>query len=212
MNKAYLLVNGIDTFPGVSANWNGRGVTWIHVTTDYKAEKIEYFCGPIDRAFGQKERAEKFSRTAQFYSPTAWQRIGVGHSNGAAVISSALMNEADAATKAGKTPDRYEEVHLVAGAVNEDFDANGFNKALITGQVGKIFVYCGGKDEPLRLAATWFGRFLGYGGLGHYGSQKVNPIIEDRVTVIKNGRWLNFGHSDCWHDDNFDATMKEIVH
>lgn len=195
--RVIIYVNGILTFPGESGNWNGRAVTWTHLHDDARAEKVEYFCGPIDRAFGQKERAQKLALTIQYYK--GWNITLVGHSNGTDVILKAL--------DLLRWP-RIEAVHLVSGACEADFDKNGLNDALEGNCIGKVCVYVGGKDRALALAHSWAGRILGYGVLGLRGPLSILPAIKDRVGVLT---WPDYGHSDCWADANFTQTMEHFV-
>jgi len=201
MRQAFHLVNGILNFPGCSNNWNGRGVTWLHVSTEAKAEKVEYFCGPIDRAFGQKERALKLNRTLNFYR--GWENHIVGHSNGAAVAL-AMMRDYR------KWPD-IEHLHLVCGACEADFEKNGLNVWMREGRIGYVTVYVGGKDLALRLAHSWAARLLGYGVMGLHGPLNVAPDVEARVGIVTESPWADYGHSTCWDDWNFDTTMRTLA-
>jgi hypothetical protein len=191
-------VNGIMNFPGCSTNWNGRAVTHTHVNTDFRAEKIEYFCGPIDRAFGQKDRAEKLFRTVLFYQ--GWDIDLVGHSNGADVICTMMKDYLSFPS--------LRSVHLVCGATDADFNLNGLNRLLTEGRIGRVNVYVAGKDMALRAAHSWLGKVLGYGVLGLHGAVNVLPSVMDRVrTVI----WPELGHSDCWGESRFADTMSNFL-
>lgn len=196
--KAWFLINGILTFPGSSKNWTGRGVTWLNTRTEAKAEKIEYLCGPIGRALGQMDRAYKLWHTLSYYDGD--DNYVVGHSNGADVIISMLRDF--------PLCPKIRELHLVCGASESDFNRNGLNRLLGTGKIGRVIVYVAKKDEALRLAHTWLGHILGYGTLGLDGPTSVLPSVESSVKTIE---WPDYGHSDCWHDDNFEATMRQIT-
>lgn len=215
MKRAFFLVNGINTFPGSSKNWNGRGVTYIHAKYEsepWKAEKIEYFCGPIGRAFGQRNRADKLYRTLSFYRRYD-DRVIIAHSNGCDVAVSMLQQHID-------WPN-ISHLHLVCGATNANFNENGLNKWLMLGRIQHVHIYCARFDHLLRLAHSWAGQLLGYDGqvglhhrdatLGLHGPTAVDKSVRNRVHVIKDGRWLTYGHSDCWHDDNFDGTMANFM-
>lgn len=202
MKRVYIYVNGILTWPGDSKNWNGRAVTWTNISSECTStEKIEYFCGPIGRAFGQRERARKLYQTATYYR--GWEQIIVGHSNGADVILSALRDWQDFP--------RVSALHLVCGATNADFERNMLNFFMLLGRVEKTYVYVAGKDSALRIAHTIPGKILGYGTLGLHGPLKVDPRLHGRVAVIRDAPWTTYGHSDCWNDQNFDATMRHFV-
>lgn len=206
MRPAFHLVNGILNFPGSSKNWNGRGVTWLHTDDSARelaarAEKIEYFCGPIGRAFGQKKRAHKLYRTLEYYRE--WQNTLAGHSNGADVILSMLRDYL-------KWPDIHHLI-LLCGACNADFEKNGLNRWLREGRVKRVTVGVAGLDMALRLAHSLPGKLLGYGTLGLHGPLNVAEDIRDRVQIIWSGPWQNYGHSSCWEPHHFSSTMRLIA-
>lgn len=202
MKTVYLLVNGILTFPGAAKNWNGRGVTWVHTNTEGRAEKIEYFCTAIGRAFGQRNRATKLFRTASFYS-IGWNCVAVGHSNGAAVILSALRDYPNGWPN-------ISHLHLFCAACDADFEKNALNDLIARRRIQRVTVYVAGQDMALGLAHHWPGKLLGYGTLGLHGPRNVRTGLSQYVAVIRGGNWRHYGHSDCWHDDHFEQTMSMI--
>lgn len=193
MRTLLVYVNGILNFPGSSKNWTGRAATFTQVTTDHWAEKCEYWCGPISRALGQRDRADKLRRTLSFYN--GWDIHLVGHSNGADVILTALRD--------WPSPP-IAKMHLVCGATESDFNKNGLNQWIGTGRVKEVVVYVAGQDKALKLAHSWPAKLLGYGVLGLHGPVNVLSSISTRVTTVT---WPSYGHSDCWHDANFERTM-----
>lgn len=199
MKPLLVAINGILTFPGSSKNWTGKAVTWAHThNLDFQGEKIEYFCGPIGRAFGQRGRSYKLFRTLSYY---AGRRIVlVGHSNGASVICHMMRDYPNFP--------HVEHLHLVCGACEADFQKNGLNMLIRERKIDRVTVYVAGNDRALRLAHTWLARFLGYGVLGLHGPLQVAAENEASVTVVK---WPVYGHSDCWAENNFDFTMAGFV-
>ncbi len=193
-----IYVPGILTFPGDGKNWDGRAVshTIAGHWPDLAAEKVEYLCGPIDRAFGQKMRAEKLYRTVQQYA-LGWTINLVGHSNGCAVIL-AMLSDFPAWPDIG-------HLHLVCGACEASFEKNYLNAWLRTRRVGRASVYVAEDDAALRLAHSLPGRILGYGTLGLHGALDVAPDVAGRVNTVL---WPNYGHSDCWSDSEFEQTMR----
>jgi hypothetical protein len=185
----YIWVNGILTFPGDSNNWNGKAATWINIHTPHKSEKIEYFVGPISRAFGQKKRSEKLARTMSFYKD--WDIVLGGHSNGCDVILDALN---------AMKPTNIKSLHLIAAACEADFERNGLNSL----NINDVHVYIGGKDRALQLAASWVGHILGYGILGKIGPQNAKMKVE---TILKS----DFEHNDWFSKENFEYTMEKIT-
>lgn len=201
MRQAFHFINGILNFPGSSANWNGKAVTYTHINTSAKAEKIEYFCGVISRVLGQKERALKLSRTLSFYA--GWENHLVGHSNGCDVILDMLRDYPNFPN--------LKHVHLVCAACDADFEKNGLNALLKSKRIEAVTVYVAGKDRALALAHTWPGFLLGYGTLGLHGAYNVATEVLDRVKIVWGAPWSDYGHSDCWAENNFDETMGNFL-
>lgn len=196
--RLQIYVNGILNLPGASLNWTGRAVTWTHSRQICMAEKVEYFCGPIGRAFGQRDRSEKFARTLSFYG-SEWQKFVCAHSNGADVVLRGLASH--------QWP-RIECLHLVSAACEAHFDRNGLNEALLTNRIGHVVIYVAAQDRALRLAKLWPGRWLGYGTLGLHGPLKVNPMVKNQVTTF---RMPSFGHSTWFDDLVFEETMQHLT-
>jgi len=192
----FIYVNGILTFPGESDNWNGKAVTWTHLRTPHRAEKVEYYVGPVSRALGQKKRAEKLTKTLRYYE--GWEIILAGHSNGCDVILDAL--------RAASWP-RLQALHLVSGACDADFDRNGLNVAMGGGRIGRVSVWVAGKDGALKLANTSIGRLLGYGPDGPLGMMGPLHALEP-VAIVREPA---FGHSDWWAPENLDESLAIIT-
>lgn len=191
-----IYVNGILTWPGDARDWNFRAVTWTHkYRSTHRARNFEYFCGPIGRAFGQHQRARHLAALIKQYQETNFLLTLVGHSNGCDVILDALK-------LSGWPP--LEALHLVSGACEANFDANGLNSALHWGRIGTVRVYVAGRDKWLRLASRCFGRWLGYGTLGLHGPLNVSDRVENLVQTIHEPR---YGHSTWWSRPAFDQTM-----
>jgi hypothetical protein len=192
--RVYIYVNGILTVPGESENWTGKAVTWTHLHTNDVAEKVEYWVGPISRAFGrgQRKRAEKLAKTVHFYAISGYEIILAGHSNGGSVIGDAIRLMPPGSWKAIK------HVHLISPASKEDFEVNGLN---LLG--APVTVYIAGQDTPLALASGP-GRLLGYGGLGKVGP--VNAKVPTKVVTRE-----EFGHGTWFESEYFDSTMWSII-
>lgn len=192
--RVYIFVNGIMCRPGDAHGWNGRAVTWIHLNTGDRAEKLEYFCDPIGRAFFQKQRAEKLAELLTKYA--GWEIILVGHSNGTDLIlkALALLNWPP-----------IKVVHLVSAACEADFTKNGLSQALMLKDIGSVHVWMSGRDSALHLAKCELGRWLGYGTLGIDGPKNVRESVKD---LVMPHRWPALDHSDCFKPYNFDTTMR----
>lgn len=198
-----LAINGINTFPGDEKDWNLRLDVWVdqNYPANVRCHPIQYLCGPIDRAFGQKDRCAKLQQLLGEYED--WNKVVIGHSNGAAVAIEGL--------RLAGWP-RIEKLHLVSAACEASFNKNGLNAALRDGRIGKVVVYVSGKDMALRLASQPLARLLGYGILGLRGPVNVNPVLgPGRVTTMDDGPWLGYGHSGCFEDSEFDATARLLT-
>lgn len=187
----FIFVNGILTMPGASDNWNGKAVTWTHLHTPFRAEKVEYLVRPIGRILGQRKRAEKLAKTLTFYA--GWSIVLVGHSNGCDVILDAL---------ASLDWPRIEELHLVSAACEADFNENGLNK--YPAAIGRVCVYVAGKDWALTLAKSQLGRLLGYGALG-----KTGPVNARRAPEVITRP--EFGHGDWFTPTHLNDSMWDFV-
>lgn len=190
-----LYVCGILTFPGHARNWTGRAVTWTHLHTPHRAEKIEYFVGPVGRVLGQRLRARKLIRTLEFYADRDWRIILAGHSNGCDVILDALRALRPAAP-------RIAALHLLSPACDEHFERNGLNS--LADRIGSVSVWIAAEDRPLVLADSWAGRLVGFGGLGRRG-----PLHATCRPRIYRGPG---GHSHWFEDDvQFERTMRRLT-
>lgn len=198
----YVFVNGILTFPGLSANWTGRAVTWC-INRRRFAEKVEYWVGPISRVLGQKYRARKLAKTLWYYlTDTPWRVRLVAHSNGNNVVVNAL---------------RYlqypyiDELHMVAPACPANFDVTMLNYMLRNGRIGRLFIYQGKNDVPVKVAgkSVIARKILGYGGLGRANELEMNidPSIRDKVEI----RQWEGGHSIFFQPENIDKFMWSVV-
>lgn len=169
---------------------------WFDQNTDDKAIACEYFCTAIFRAFYNRRRAEKLWQQVSAFKK-GWSQKIVAHSNGAhVVVDMVRLHTIELA-----------HLHLVCGACEADFNKNGLNRALASGQVKRVTVYTAGKDRALALAHTLPGRLLGYGTLGLHGPLNVLPSVADRVETVRSAPWDEYGHSECWGKD-FGRTMR----
>jgi hypothetical protein len=212
-----IFVPGIMQFPNDSHNWDGRAQTWVNLNGEAMAhhhesvtvaDRADYFCGPIGRAFFQQRRVDRVIHVLKPYVDKGFSISVSAHSNGTDLILKALglMDWP-----------RVDALHLISGACKASFDKNGLNKAIKAQRVGRVFVYVAGKDMALRLAKGWLGKLLGYGTLGLHGPKHVLPELlmsrrglfpraEARVVVRKE---TEFGHSTWFGEGEFDRTMRD---
>lgn len=199
--RIYVCINGICSNPSNTEGWTDRFCTWIHTNTEYRAEKFEYFAGPITRRLFQGKRAKALAKLiAQYKKHDVYL---VGHSNGCDLICRALKVLISA---------QVEQIHLIAPATDADFEKNGLNYALYSYAVNKAFIYVADKDGAMRFA-NLTGKFLklfglGYGTLGLTGPKNIDEDVKNRVEAI---HFKEFHHSTFFENQNFDALMYSIV-
>jgi len=204
----WLLEHGISNVPSSWKEWVNDGIQYVHLNTPDKAQGLFYFTTPFTVFMRERERMQSFSEMLTGYARAGQKIGGIAHSNGTRV----MVNGAAAA----RWP-AMEVMHLMCGACDSDFERLGLNYALKTGSLRQVVVYVAGRDMAMR-AENWLGRWqfqLPWGAkpLGLNGPTNVNAkfLGNGRVRVVSMGRWLNFGHSDCWLPANFTQTMREMV-
>jgi len=201
-HRIYIYVNGILSYPGCADNWTDRAVTWTHVRTDHRAEKFEYFTGPLTRRLYQTQRAQKLARMISFYQ--GWEVVLVAHSNGC-----------DVALRAIELLDgtvQIEQIHMIAAACEADILKNGLEYRLQRKDLKHIYLYIGGKDyamEIAKISSKFLGCFgLGYGSMGGLAPEDAREMYGENSTMYQ----ASFGHSTWFEDAVFDLTMQQIIH
>jgi len=188
----HIFVNGILTRPGDADNWTGKAVTWTHLHTPHRAEKVEYFSGLITRTLLQGRRARKLAKTLRYYLAADFEIHLAGHSNGCDVILDAL--------RLLEWP-RIASLNLISAASAADCRKNGLNDT--ADSVGVVTVWIGEKDWALSLASTKTGWLLGFGTLGLTGPKNTTrPIRVIREPI---------GHGDWFDAARFDLTLERLT-
>lgn len=199
MSKVYIFVNGILTNPGDVNGWTDNAEAWIEGNTSHKATRMEYACGVLTRRLHQNKRVDNLETICNKYPND--RLCLVGHSNGCDIILRLIARRTLS----------FDQVHLIAGACENDFRKNGLNDAIGLHQIRRLGVYWSKQDKALRKARmsstllSWIG--LGYGFLGLTGPKNMVPEFSTRVTSIEK-KW---GHSDWFNQKNFEETMQSIA-
>ena len=188
-------------WPNDAKLWDGRAATWFNVNMgNVDTDRSDYFCTAIGRRFHQQRRIDRAKAVIGTYLGR-WDMTIACHSNGDDIILKALAQL--------KWP-RVENLHLISGACEADFDRNGLNVALANGKIGNVSVYVAGKDKALGFVG-WFkpARWLGYGTLGLKGPMNVEEHVKSMVmTVFKPA----YGHGDWFTEGaNFEETMRWVA-
>lgn len=205
----YLGVNGIDNVPGRPRDWNARMVTYVHRLNERRlpddpwrfGEKVQYYAGAITSRFWQRNRVHRLKVLLRNYlRGESWKIVLAGHSYGTKVILECL--------KQMDWP-YIDEVHLMSGACESDFEKNGLNQALRERRIGKLVIYDAGRDSALQIAALWLGRVWGYGSLGLKGPIRAATDVQQYWSLVEEP---TFGHSDWFLEGRcFEQTMKLIT-
>ena len=160
--------------------WQGKGLI---------GSRYEYLCGPwLSRWWFHNQRVKELATIIKRKSRPV---IYVGHSYGGALFSSLVKS----------TKIFFPAAHLFAPAAQCDFEANGFNSALRSGRLGKLFIYGSNNDDVLKHA--WLS---GLGTLGRAGpGETIDPTVKDRV--IRDWR-DNYGHSNWFYKNNLKDSLE----
>lgn len=207
-DRTIIAVNGIKTDPA-AVGWTDRLVAWVNGHPDPandsgdSADKYEYHAWALTRRFTQGKHTRQFAETLNMYRHRPL--VVAAHSNGADLVCRAF-NE-------GLIPGvTITDLHLISPACDADFTRNGLNKALRSGQVGKVKIWIAARDGALKAAAVskflfgWMG--LGYGTLGRDGPLKVEKNVRDKVSGHMEP---TFGHSDWFIESEMVNTFKRIT-
>jgi hypothetical protein len=195
--RYYILLPGIRTNPKDWSNWSVKMASDINLKTDSKAEEFRYLALAITPKSRQDERARYVASLAHRAFEQGYTPVLVGHSNGCEVIRQALSHLGCVVS----------EVHLIAGATDEDFERGGWNQALRDGKVGTIHVYTGARDCVLRTIAK-IGSFLGYGRLGYTGPKNVDSSVYSKLRTIPS----NHDHNSWFSEKCYDGTFWLVTH
>lgn len=195
--RVFILVNGILTNPGATDGWTDRGVTWLNLHTEGKAEKFEYACGALTRRLRQQQRAEAIARMCAFYQDDDYYITLIGHSNGCDLISRVLK-------LIRHTPDT--NVHLFAPAA----DADVFERAADQ-WLQRVCLYVSANDQALK----WGGytrKLFGWAGLGYGSLGREVPASFEQNQRCAVTRRDDYGHS-TWFErgENFESTMRLLL-
>lgn len=196
----YIFIGGILGDPESANEWTDKAESYVEMNCEgCGATTLPYHSDVIFRRLGQEERVDNLE-------------IILNRLDGRPVILVAFSNGGDLVERIVKRKKfNIEQIHLIAAASESDFRKNGFNHALNTQMVKKIFVYYSKKDRALQGAkwssylASWLG--LGYGFLGLTGPKYVTKRLLYRVGSIP----YELDHSEYFNCENFTKLMKRIT-
>lgn len=191
MNRtAYIVVPGVNNWPGSSMAWTDRAATWLHLNRPADcAEKFEYLALPLSRRILAERRALQLAALMDRYPPETFDLVLAGHSNGCDIIARALAR--------AKRPANV--VHLFSPAVSAEPRRHRLHRLLLDGRIGFLHIYLAGRDRVLAE------RFLGGVDLDGVLAQ----FSEEHHTTIHSEP--SFGHGTWWRPANFERSMRHIT-
>jgi len=200
----FFLVNGIRTRKDIHG-WCPRSEIWIEHRLGH-ATWFHYHAWASTRWMTQgKHLREMWEELAKIKRPI----IYVGHSNGCELFSRTVKERPEF---------KFAAAHLFAPACHQDFEENGFNKALLDGQVGRIYAYCSKGDGTLKYWAS-FSRVakcvgLGYDSMGYCGADKetIHPGVKAKKLYVEEWYPDDYDHNDCYERDfeKFNVSMLRV--
>ena len=202
--RRYLFINGIRTDVEAHAqNWNYRAERWIEDETDGTADCYAYSVKATTRWLKQDHHVQQCAAVLTGRRRPNDSLIIGAHSNGCEIARRVVVDKGVPVS----------ELHLIAAAVDDDFEKNGINRAVADGLIGRLFVYVSKSDRALKTAKRWhWVRFLspkfGYGALGLLGPKNVSPETARRMDVLDHP---GFDHGTYFDGANFDNTMRSIA-
>jgi len=204
----WVTVPGINTDAEDNLNWSPRACDYIEAFTNDLAREFDNELGPLSRRFKLQDKAVELSKILEQLAGQGFRLKLIGHSNGCEMIRRAML----------LTNINIEEIHLVAGACDHDFEKGQWNKLIRESRVKKIIVHASKSDGALRLG-KWTTGWLrpvgyGYGWVGLIGPQNVaREFVHRVITIWHDDLWnqKKFGHSEYWDAKKFDRTMKIIA-
>ena len=208
MNKEIIFfVRGIAGNPDDFLEWEQRAADHTIIQYGIPARAISYHTDFWSVWMKRRFRAQRFAKVLCKYSVRDYRITIVAHSEGTVVAL-------DAMRLAGWP--RVEQVHLICGACDSDFERTKLNWALRAGQIGKVTCYTAGRDfamrcENLLLGKLFFGVSERSWPLGLVGPRNVSFLLPCRVVEVTDPPWKYYGHSECFERNNFERTMRQIL-
>jgi hypothetical protein len=201
--KLMLCVPGINDNPELWSSWPNEVCPMINILDGWKSQPFHYVTNEFTVDVDESGRSQTFADLIKAYPMAAVDMHIMAHSNGTRVSVSGIQ--------LASVP--INTLHLICGAIDADFGANGINALLSNGLVKKVFVYWGGQDQAMRLEHTIAGKLLfdlpeGHQPLGLSGPLNVNPSVADRVIVKE---WPSFDHSTAFETVNLLGTVREVI-
>ena len=194
------VVRGIAGSPSNFTEWEYRARDRIIQTLFIPAIAISYATSFATVWRNRGMRAQRYAQILKGYADDNWRLNILAHSEGTVVATDAL--------RLLGWP-RVENLHLVCGACDHDFQKLGLNDALRKERIAAIHTWQAGRDTAMQFESLAIGRIL-FGvhrPLGLDGPTNVSQQYAAQVHERWESPWDGYGHSDCWLPQNFNRTM-----
>lgn len=165
--RVFRLVNGIHHALGDRSTWVQRALGYM-VNRRLIARSFEYNTWGISRFWGQRERFKTLA--TEINENEQETEIIIAHSYGTTVAIEAIK----------LCEWNIDNLWLVQGACQSDFENNGLNDMLKADKIGDVHVVWSDADATLKWA-RWTTGLLKFGWIGAEGEKNVAPEVRHRV-------------------------------
>jgi hypothetical protein len=203
----WFVVRGIAGSPSNFLEFEYEARDFIIQTTGQHAIAVSYATSFLTAWRRRRWRAQRFAKVLKSYSDLDWRINMICHSEGTVVATDAL--------KLLNWP-RIEQLHLVCGACNSDFDDLGINDAFASNNLGNVHCWIAGHDTAMRFERLILGKLL-FGipersePLGLYGPRNVNQRFRNQVVEHWDNPWNQYDHSTCWEPAKMAISMNGFL-
>jgi hypothetical protein len=203
----WFIVRGIAGTPSDFLEWEYEARDWAIQNLQTPAVAVSYTTSFLTVWKRRQWRAKRFAKVLRGYISRDWRCNIICHSEGTVVALDAL--------KFLGWP-RIENLHLVCGACDSDFQRLGINQALRCGGIGNVHCWIAGQDTAMLYERIVLGKLL-FGipersePLGLHGPRNVNQQFASQVHEHWESPWDKYNHSTCWEDARMNQTMSGFI-
>jgi len=206
--QIFFIVRGIAGNPNdFDDEWEFEARDWLIQNTGVPAVAVSYTTNFLTVWHRRKNRCQRFAKILHGYTERDFRVNIIAHSEGTVVATDALRFLG--------WP-RVENLHLVCGACDSDFERIGINRALKIGSIEQVHCWIAGKDRAMLWERLVLGKLL-FGipdrsePLGLVGPRNVNQEFSDKVIEHWGDPWTTYDHSTCWLPSRLDRTMRGFL-
>jgi pimeloyl-ACP methyl ester carboxylesterase len=200
----WFVVRGIAGSPSNFLEWEYEARDFIIQSLNIPAVAISYATSFLTVWRNRGMRAQRLAAVIQSYAEKDWRINIIAHSEGTVVATDALRL---------LCWPRIEQLHLVCGACDADFERLGINQALKLDRLARVHCWMAGHDTAMQFEKLALGRILFqvHKPLGLKGPGNIHPQFKNFVQEHWEAPWDGYGHSDCWLPGNLERTTKQFL-